>query len=353
MALRVARDEHPQRFGTYEAQLRQIAPRYGLDPDEVAGMKDPVLVRERITPVDRARFAQEGNASAVLTMSPVEAAGRDAARLSDAALANLTIGENQTIDQALVSAANRGFVQAWMGTIPTNERAALITATQDLSLPGRERLKAALFAKTYGGDAGGRLASTFFESIDPLIRNVEHGMFGSLPAVARAEGLIRTGARPAELSIADDVAKATNVLARLKQNGVSVADYVGQEAMFGRELDPTQTRILTHLNEIGRSPRAVRSFFDSYATAVEQAPDPRQAGMFAGGAATKEALIDRAITASRAAPEPGGLFAELPAAAQKRVRDWRQRPSDPPRDPRRPLPPLQPPVRDWKNPPPP
>ena len=86
-------------------------------------MRDPVLVRERITPVDRARFAQEGNASAVLTMSPVETAARDAGHLPDQALANLAVGEAQSIDQALVSAANRPFVRAWMGTIPeTNGR---------------------------------------------------------------------------------------------------------------------------------------------------------------------------------------------------------------------------------------
>ena len=32
MALRMARDERPQRFGAYEARLRQLAPRYGVDP---------------------------------------------------------------------------------------------------------------------------------------------------------------------------------------------------------------------------------------------------------------------------------------------------------------------------------
>jgi hypothetical protein len=315
MALRMARDERPQRFGAYEARLRELAPRYGIDPAEVAGMRDPVLVRERITPVDRARFAQEGNASAVLTMSPVETAARDAGRLPDQALANLAVGEAQSIDQALVSAANRPFVRAWMGTIPDNERAALITATQELNLQGRERLKQALFTKTYGGDAGGRLAATFFESIDPLIRNVEQGMFASLPAIARSEGLIRAGTRPAGLSIADDIAKAVNVLARLKQNGIPVADYVGQQAMFGRELDPTQTRILEHVNEIARSPRAVRQFFETYATAVDQAADVRQGGMFGAAPPTKEALLDQAVTASRPVEPAGGLFAEpLPAA---------------------------------------
>ena len=236
-------------------------------------------------------------------------------------------------------------------------------------------MKAALFAKTYGGDAGAALASTFFESIDPLIRNVEHGMFGSLPAVARVEGLVRSGARPASLAIADDIAKAVNMLARLKSNNIPIAEYLGQGAMFERELTPLQEQMLGHLNEIARSPRAVRGFFDSYADAVDTAADLRQGGMFGAAPPTKEDLVARAITASRPVEPAGGLFAEaLPAApraaapAPVGIGATHPRPAAPPSRPPPPdseappppqppissprrVPPLQPPVRDWKNPP--
>jgi hypothetical protein len=113
---------------------------------------------------------------------------------------------------------------------------------------------------------------------------------GSLPDMARAEALIRSGQRDAGLSVAEDVAKATEVLARLRGEGTSVGDYVKQVAMGERELTPFQEQVLGFLDQNQRRPSAIRQALRDYADVVENAADPNQVDMFGDAVAgvTKE-----------------------------------------------------------------
>ncbi len=317
LALRQARAQHPQSWQAYQSRLREVAADYGISPDELARVKDPVLVRERITPVDRAAFAGEANASAVLTMSPLERARQDASRLSDTSMNSLVVREGQTIDEALSSKDNAPIVGAFLRTLPQNEQAELVGKAGVLNLQGLQRLKAALFAKTYPGAAGQRLTEMFFETTDPVIKNVEHGMFGSLPAMARVEALIRQGTRDAGLAIGEDVAKAADVLWRLRQQRMPVKDYLGQLSMFERELTPFQEQLLAHLDVQGRAPRRVREFFEEYAAAVERQQPPQQMSLFGDmPRATKEGLAGDVIRqqGQQMVERPAGLW-DTPGAA--------------------------------------
>lgn len=317
LALRLARQSYPENWQTYQERLAQVAPAYGIDPAALAGIKDPVLVRQLEGSVDLPAFVSEANARATMAMSPAEQAAQDATRLQDSAVARLEVGENQTIDQALTSAANRDFVRSYAASLPENERAAVQTSDGALNAAGLQRLKDALLARTYPGDAGRTLAETFTESIDPGVKNVEAAVYQSLPDMARAEALTRAGLRDPSLSIAEDLAGAVNVLGRLRQQGIRVDDYLAQSSMLDRELSPTGERILGQLAAMGSSPRRLRLFLKDYARAVEAQPDPRQAGMFGERQLTREELLDRVIKQAGDTGALGPLFttqAETPAA---------------------------------------
>lgn len=154
IALKIASQEYPENFAEYRAGLIHRAKKYGFDPDSVAKMKQPVLVRERKTKVDRKNFVAECNQIAVMAMSPYEQALQDAKNIRSNTLAGLTVSENQSIDQALLSAANRPLARQFADSVPNNERAAILDDKGNLNQAGLQRLKAALFAKTYPGDAG-------------------------------------------------------------------------------------------------------------------------------------------------------------------------------------------------------
>lgn len=307
IALRLARQQHPERWAAYQEALRAHAHEFGIDPRDLEGVRDPVLVRVRESKVDRPAFAAEANQAAVLEMSPFERAAQDARRVTPDLLASLDVPEGQSIDRALTMAGNRPVVRRFMEALPANERAALMTDKGELNAAGLERVKNALFAATYQGEAGGRLANTFIESLDPGVKNVENGMFASLPAMARAEGMIRAGERAGDLSLSDDLARATDVLARLRQEGMSVPDYLAQASMFERELNPLQEQLLSHLDSLSRSPKRIREFISRYAEGVEAQPHPDQASMFGDAPGiTKGELVDRASAGATSAADAEG-----------------------------------------------
>jgi hypothetical protein len=300
LGLRKARNDFPDKYTAYVSELASYAGKYGIDISKLNDIKYPVLVRQRITPVDRVAFTAEANVSATMSMSPHEQALQDAGRLTNDTLMTLEVGEDQTIDQALRSKANQHIVNAFVTTIPANERASISDAKGELSIAGLTRLKSALFAKTYTGASGERLARTFSESLEPTIKNVENAMFASLPAMAKAQGLIAAGYREDNLMPARDLAKAIEVYATLKQKGMSVSDYLAQGKMFGNEINPLQEQILTHLDTVGRSGKSVREFINDIAGRIEKAPMKGQASMLGDEVKiNKEVIINGAINEQR------------------------------------------------------
>ncbi len=295
MALRAARSSVPDRWALYQKALASRIDDYGFTAAELSKVKDPVLVRQRVTQLDRAKFAAEANQSAVLTMWPLEQALQDAKRISPNLVAGITVREGQSLEAALLSKDNRPLVTGFMQEIPANERAALIGSGGELNQAGIQRLKAALFTRTYPGDAGQRLTAAFFESIDPTIKTVEVGMFASLPAMSQAEELTRSGQRDSSLSISEDIAKAVDMLARLKDQRITVDDFLKQSTLFARELTTEQEALLKHFASTGRSSKRVSDFLNSYAEQVEASQPPNQGAFFGFTPPDKNTFIAKAL----------------------------------------------------------
>lgn len=306
LALRRARDLYPDRYNEYAQSLLGRLQEYGLSEEDLQGVVNPVLVRVRMSDVDRPAFVVEANQSIGLRFSPFEQALQDAGLVRDNVLGQLEVGETQSLDQAINSTANRALVRSFLDGLPETERAALLDQSGHLNAQGVERLKMALFAKTYPGDSGQRLLQIFSESIDPGIKNVENAMFASLGRMAQAEGMIRAGTRAGELSIADDLVRALDVYERLKQGRLSVPNYLAQATMFERELNPFQEALLKYLSENSRSPKRLRELMIGYAQEVINQAPSNQIDMFGGVRATKGELLEN--VARRLTPDELPLF---------------------------------------------
>ncbi len=226
-------------------------------------------------------------------MSTLENAVIDARRLTDETLLRLHVREDQSIDLALRARGNAGFVRDFMQTLPDNERATLMRADGSLNQMGIWHIKAALFTRTFPGDAGRRLAETFTEALDSTTKNFEQAVAGSLPALVRAQSRINSGQRSADLDLSGDMAASLDMLARLREQDMPISVYLEQSMLFERELTPFQETMLRHFDKMGRSPKAIRSFLNAYAQAIEDAPDPNQTDMFGGARMTREQLFFR------------------------------------------------------------
>ncbi|KAB8142955.1 hypothetical protein F8S13_11980 [Chloroflexia bacterium SDU3-3] len=295
LALRRARAAYGDQWDAYQAKLRATLAERGLDAAELEGMAAPVLVRERLDEVDRAAFAREANAPPVLQLSTLETALVDSQRMTEASLLQLQVREDQSIDQALRTKANAPFVRAFADTLSDNEQAILMRKDGTLSQMGIWRIKAAVFTKVFPGASGQRLAETFLESLDSNIKNYESAIAGTLPALARAQALISSGQRAADLDLVADASAALDMLARLREQELPPAVYVEQATMFDRELTPTQERLLLYFDTMGRSQKKIRAFFTSYAQLIEDAPAVGQADLFGPVTLSRDQLLDRLI----------------------------------------------------------
>jgi hypothetical protein len=309
MALREAANAYPEKYRAYVQTLKDNLAQYGFAEADLEGIDRPVLVRERTSDVDRMQFTNEANQVAVLRMSEFEQSLQDAGLINDRMLANLEVGEVQTIEQALQSPANIGIVRAFIQSLPENERSTVVDAAGQLSQAGYRRLRDAMFAKVYSGEAGQRLLKIFNESADPVILNVKNALFQSLAIIAKAEAEIASGSKDPNLTITPDLSKAVDVYARLKQNRMSVSDYLSQSSMFERELDPFQEQLLGWIAENGRSSKRLRETITGYAKAVIDQQPIQQDSLFGGDVRpTKGQLFDAELKRTTPTDE-GTLFA--------------------------------------------
>jgi hypothetical protein len=313
MALRRARMDYPERWSQYQDMLRARLVDYGLQTADLSNIKDPVLVRERLSDVDRVKFAGEAQASQSMTLTVDELAGSDAKYVDDAALVNLTIGEEQTVEGALRGSANRDIVNAFLARLPAGEKSAFLAPDGSLSMDGLTRLRNAIFVHVYPGDSGRRLAEAFMVSQSEAVGNIRAAIFDTLGTMSQAEALIREGRRDADLSIVDDIARAVDQYVRLKQQTASISDYVNQPGLIEKQTDAFQDAILRYLDENARSRKRMRALLALYAdNIVNTQQDPAQASLFGGARSTKGEILDAA--AEQITGHAAGFEEAAPAA---------------------------------------
>jgi hypothetical protein len=288
MALRKAKAMYPSNWNEYQSALKSTAQEYGLS---VEGIEDPVLVRVRITEVDRPKFAEDANVDPSAGMSSIENARKDARFITDELLADFNVAEKQTVEQALRKVENQELVRSFLDQLPKSEKGKLVDAKGALSIDGAARIKYAMILKIYPDESGMRLLTAFAESLDEGTTNLQKALYNTLGEMAMLEGAARTGKIPADLSIAEDVSKAVDVYTRLRQENLNVEDYLGQQSLFEKELDDFQSEMLRFIYNNRRSPSKLKQMISGYIQSAMEQPPAGQESMF-GTRPTKGEILD-------------------------------------------------------------
>lgn len=311
MALMRAAQDQPDSYGGYRDALIAQAPDFGFSAADVQALDSPVLVRLRLTDVDRIEFVQEANLSPAISSSSVETALTDSNFITPGLLSSLVISEGQGIDEALRATRNTPFTSGFLAALPSQEQAKLVDADGRLNQDGVRRITMAIFARAFPGESGLRLVENFFESVDANVKNVFNGILSSLGDLVQAETLALTGDRDPELSIGEDLAKAVGVFATIKATpGMTVDSFLSQSQLFERSLTPFQETVLKSLDARSRSSRRVGELLRAYAKNVIDQPAPAQGTLIAFDRITKEQAWQQAEQASLE-PTTGTLFQNL------------------------------------------
>lgn len=266
---------------TYRAFLRDNAAQFGITPEQVDGMAQPVLVRVRDTAVNRAEFARQANAPTVAAMSPSEQARSDARRVDS--LEDLHPDESGDFS----GAASRPFVRRFMAKLPQTEQAGMLDAAGNLSAAGYARVRNAVLAKAYGDSP---VLQRMVESMDDNLRNVSRALTIAAPRIAQMRADVEAGARHAA-DITPDVMTAVEELSRLKDSGTSVSDALAQAGLLGEQYSPETKTILQFLADNARRPRRMADFLVGYAQALDQAGNPNQGSLLDDNAPPSKAEL--------------------------------------------------------------
>jgi hypothetical protein len=222
-ALRRAHALHPDKAAAY----RQTLAEHGWDTQ---GMRAPVLVRERVTPLDdegRARFVLDANERDTLAFSATERAQADA-RAIDQGLLDLYQGG------ALDAAGNRLFIRGFIDRAASADMGALVDSDGALNVDGIRRVRSAMLAKAF---PRANLIERIVEDADSNVKAIGTALAEAAPAIARLRSAIAAGDVPAHLDISDKLADVVAMVSRARAEKRRLSDMLAQEDMFGGGAD--------------------------------------------------------------------------------------------------------------------
>lgn len=237
---------------------------------DISGINNPVLVRTRLSEVDRPSFTRLANESDVAQMSASERAKSDVSRLPDASLLRLNADGNINLEGSM------DYVRSFVDQLPQSERATAITGDGRLSQEGKRRIESALTSQAYGDS---NLVARLSENIGEEGKTVLNALLRSAPQLAQLADLVKQGGRHAN-TIAKDLAAAAQKLSDLKANGLRVDDYLNQGQLIDDGLSSGAKDFLQVFDKNNRSSKAITDYIKSKIDEVDAMGDPRQGSLF-------------------------------------------------------------------------
>lgn len=315
LAIRRAIKAHPDSYAKYKEDLTGRAGEFGIKPEQLQGIKNPVLVRVRegdMTSQERSNWADIAGKSPVSSMSSSETAKNDGKFMTESGILSKI-----KPDADLDATTNKDFVTAFLGHLSVNEQNDLVQANGDLSANGLRRVNDAILSAAYDDP---EIISQFTESRDINIKNLGNAMREVAPKFALIKGEIAKG-NLHEMDISADVAQAAKTLSFLRKKNSTVEQHLSQQGAFGKELTETSETLLRTFEQYRRSGARVAEILNTYTEAVFGAGNPKQGSMFENEAPRPLAALMASIAhveeqhadQSRHQPEASSLFAsEVP-----------------------------------------
>lgn len=294
----------------YKSFIEKYAADRGWD---ISGIKNPVLVRTRLTDTDRVEFARLANVPDVAQFSTSERARSDVDRLPDASMLKINNDGSINLDRSM------DYVRAFVDQLPKSERSAVMTSDGKLSQTGRQRIESALVQRAYNDS---NLVTRLYENMDDDSKTVLNALLKAAPQLAQLGDLMRQGGRH-QNNIASDLAQAAQKLSDIKANGSTVRDYLSQEVLFDDGLTLGAKEFLSVFDSNNRSAKAIGEHIQSKIDEIEAMGDPRQGSLFGDSVEEQQAYQiimnnpDQEISVSRVRPD--GEIEEITMTLRERL----------------------------------
>lgn len=268
------------RGSSYRQYVNQQAQAMGMDPSAIGEMQQPVLVRERITNIDRGDFSRRANESTVAGMTAYEQARADAAALTDGDIQQWSPGQSGDP----LAASNRAFQRTFVARLGNNEAARYTARDGQASPELGQRMQRAVFAKAYADNDMVEMATEQGEAM----RNLTAGLQAAAAdlAVARA-----TGSEDA-LTAIGTINDAVRLTRRARQDGTPIRELVSQQDVFSEPVPTLTADLALALNANMRSRKALAEAMGYIGQAVRQRAEGERNGTLFDDTTTNRDVID-------------------------------------------------------------
>lgn len=276
----------------YRQFLVENARSFGISAAEAKGMQRPILVRERLTEVDRAQFAKDSNLSDLQEMSASEKAFVDAESISPEMMELFQPSESGD----LTARSNDGFIRAFINQIGATAAAGLLTEDGRPTRQFIDRMQNSIFAKAYKDE---RLVKMISEEPDPDMRNVLTALNTAANSFAQMQVLSGDIHKETVSTLVDgteDVAgldkkalgalkDAVDLVRKAKESGQHIQDVIAQVGMFENANDEAKALAL-FIVQNNRSAKRMGNAFKLLADKINDELTRQQhalGDMFGGG----------------------------------------------------------------------
>jgi hypothetical protein len=276
----------------YRQYLIEHSKDFGMKPEDISKMDMPVLVRERITDVDRAQFAKDSNISDLQEMAASEKAFVDAEFLTEAVMAIF----NPSEDGNLLARSNDSFIRAFLREIGDTATAGLLTEDGRPTKQLIDRVQNAIFAKAYKDE---RLVKLVSEEPDPDMRNILTALNTAASEFAQMQMLSGDAHKQAVTGLVDGIEEAggldkqaiaalqeaINLVREAKDNGQALEEVIAQRGLFG-DSSPEAEALALFIVSNNRSAKRMGAAFKLLASKINDELTHQQQAlgdMFGGG----------------------------------------------------------------------
>ncbi|GLP95274.1 LPD38 domain-containing protein [Paraferrimonas sedimenticola] len=287
----------------YRAYLEQHAEEFGLTPEQIAGMRQPILVRQRMTELDQEgirKFTKDSNESASLGLSPMEQASIDAQSLDGETLSLLSVPDNGNI----LSPDNQAFVRAFVRNLPEAEQGAFTQKDGKANRDLATRIERAVFAKAFGSDKLLELAS---ETVTVDLKNI----INSLANVSGKMAQLRELNSEVGNELSGIFAEATELVFKSRREGKALDELLSQGDMMNGYVSKEVETLARAIDRNLRSGKKMTTLFDGLIGSLIKAssPDGRLFGDDALTPAQAIAYVEQDQNQQeQSQPKPGGDF---------------------------------------------
>lgn len=263
-------EHHPEAAAKYRQQLAEKAQSFGIKPEALGRFKNPVLVRERVGPVDPQREITDYNKVGAAKLNPGEQAVSDGRRLSDKTIEKLTgqiqdAGEGGSLADALRGDRGGEIVNHLVkdGVITEAEKNGMVDERDQLTTEGKTRIAKALVGRMFE-------SPEHWNQTPPEMRNKLEKI---APHVLRVEG--RAG-----WNITEPVREAMKVVETARAHGVkNMYDLVNQPDLEGKAYN-FSPKAMELANVLDQGPNKAAAAFRQYANDEVLSRDGAQSSFF-------------------------------------------------------------------------